>query len=122
VTREQDDERVAHLTHVSEIKKKSEALAKTTATLQDVIHNKVSEKTTLSSLYLHLVHSNEVFDACGAILILQTASRYFIQHTLASLTRRYLSHMFHTCVWTRGFTAPNDDSDIGFSYLASCCK
>lgn len=36
----QDDERVAHLTHVSEIKKKSEALAKTTATLQDVIHNK----------------------------------------------------------------------------------
>ena len=36
-----DDERVAHLTHVSEIKKKSEALAKTTATLQDVIHNKV---------------------------------------------------------------------------------
>lgn len=42
MTREQDDERVAHLTHVSEIKKKSEALAKTTATLQDVIHNKVS--------------------------------------------------------------------------------
>lgn len=41
MTREQDDERVAHLTHVSEIKKKSEALAKTTATLQDVIHNKV---------------------------------------------------------------------------------
>lgn len=95
--REQDDERVAHLTHVSEIKKKSEALAKTTATLQDVIHNKVSEKTTLSFLYL------------------QTASRCFIQHNLASWTRRYLSHMFHTCVWTRVFTAPNDDNDIGFS-------
>ncbi|CAK9202155.1 unnamed protein product [Sphagnum troendelagicum] len=36
----QDDEKVAHLTHVSEIQKKSQALAKTTATLQDVIHNK----------------------------------------------------------------------------------
>jgi hypothetical protein len=37
----QEDHRVAHLTHVTEIEKKSRALAKTTATLKDVIQNKV---------------------------------------------------------------------------------
>ncbi|KAG6551001.1 hypothetical protein Mapa_007234 [Marchantia paleacea] len=36
----QEDERVAHLTHVGEIEKKTRALAKTTATLKDVIQNK----------------------------------------------------------------------------------
>ncbi|CAM6087880.1 unnamed protein product [Calypogeia fissa] len=36
----QEDHQVAHLTHVSEIEKKSRALAKTTATLKDVIQNK----------------------------------------------------------------------------------
>ncbi|BBN15411.1 HAUS augmin-like complex subunit 2 [Marchantia polymorpha subsp. ruderalis] len=36
----QEDERVAHLTHVGEIEKKMQALAKTTATLKDVIQNK----------------------------------------------------------------------------------
>lgn len=52
--REQDDERVAHLTHVSEIKKKSEALAKTTATLQDVIHNKVVHNSNLKCGFVFL--------------------------------------------------------------------
>jgi len=37
----QDDKNVAHLTHVSEMEKKCESLARITAILKDVIQNKV---------------------------------------------------------------------------------
>lgn len=68
MTGRQDDERVAHLTHVSEIKKKSEALAKTTATLQDVIHNKVI------FLLVNLFRSLSTSHDCS-LLLQQTALR-----------------------------------------------
>lgn len=38
----QDDKNVAHLTHVSEMEKKCESLARITTILKDVIQNKVS--------------------------------------------------------------------------------
>lgn len=38
----QDDKNVAHLTHVSEMNKKIETLARITTILKDVIHNKVT--------------------------------------------------------------------------------
>lgn len=38
---EQDDKNVAYLTHVSEMQKKIETLARITTILKDVIHNKV---------------------------------------------------------------------------------
>lgn len=37
----QDDKNVAHITHVSEMEKKCESLARITAILKDVIQNKV---------------------------------------------------------------------------------
>lgn len=37
----QDDKNIAHLTHVSEMEKKCESLARITAILKDVIQNKV---------------------------------------------------------------------------------
>jgi HAUS augmin-like complex subunit 2 len=43
----QDDKNIAHLTHVSEMEKKSESLARITAILKDVIQNKVMEVTYL---------------------------------------------------------------------------
>lgn len=39
----QDDKNIAHLTHVSEMEKKCESLARITAILKDVIQNKVME-------------------------------------------------------------------------------
>jgi hypothetical protein len=40
---QQDDKNIAHLTHVSEMEKKCESLARITAILKDVIQNKVIE-------------------------------------------------------------------------------
>lgn len=39
----QDDKNIAHLTHVSEMEKKCESLARITTILKDVIQNKVME-------------------------------------------------------------------------------
>jgi HAUS augmin-like complex subunit 2 len=44
----QDDKNIAHLTHVSEMEKKCESLARITTILKDVIQNKVMYAT-----YLH---------------------------------------------------------------------
>lgn len=44
----QDDKNIAHLTHVSEMEKKCESLARITTILKDVIQNKVIEVTNCS--------------------------------------------------------------------------
>lgn len=53
----QDDKNIAHLTHVSEMEKKCESLARITAILKDVIQNKVMEVTYLYFIILALFFS-----------------------------------------------------------------
>jgi HAUS augmin-like complex subunit 2 len=48
----QDDKNIAHLTHVNEMEKKCESLARITSILKDVIQNKVTELPELSLLIL----------------------------------------------------------------------
>ena len=43
----QDDKNIAHLTHVSEMEKKCESLARITTILKDVIQNKVMSHTCI---------------------------------------------------------------------------
>ena len=59
----QDDKNVAHLTHVSEMEKKCESLARITAILKDVIQNKVLPPPSffiMITLDFQIVHKSNV--------------------------------------------------------------
>jgi hypothetical protein len=63
----QDDKNIAHLTHVSEMEKKCESLARITAILKDVIQNKVLQvrKHYFLSFFLRLLCEDNSSCATG---------------------------------------------------------
>lgn len=92
----QDDQSVAHLTHVSEMEKKCQALSKTTAILKDVIQNKDRIIARLQQPYsLDCIPVETQYQKQFSELLLKAAGHY------GALTAAISDFQ-----WTQGFKYP----------------